>query len=109
AFAAFDQPRRPVPARGPQAAALPAGVWIVDTAVEPLDVEAERVGDAEQDHLAVFQRDDAVLQVRGRHGHVLAQAERVVLVDPAVVAGLGAIRADAFEAGPRILIERPPL
>src|SRR5207249_3775765 len=52
-------------------------------------------------------RDDAVLQVGGRHRYVLAESERVVLVDPAVIAGLRAVRADAFEAGPRILIERP--
>src|SRR5437660_5259141 len=40
ALATFLQPRRAVAARGPQAAALPAGVRIVDAAVESLGVEA---------------------------------------------------------------------
>src|SRR5262249_16717337 len=107
AFAALDQPRRPVAARGPQTAAFPARAGVVDAPVQPLDVEAERVRDAQQDHLAVLERHDAVLKVRGRHRHVLAEAERIVLVDPAVIAGLCAIRADAFEAGAGILIEGP--
>src|SRR4029434_10650450 len=59
--------------------------------------------------MAMRQLDEAVVKVRGRHRHVLAEPERVVLVDPAVVARLGAVLADAFEAGPRILVERPAL
>src|SRR5262245_55573196 len=51
ALAAFDQPRRAVAVGGPQATALPAGIRIVDAAVEALGVEAERVGNADRHHL----------------------------------------------------------
>src|SRR5258708_31912618 len=40
ALAAFVQPRRAVAARGPNAAAFPAGIGIVDAAVEPLGIKA---------------------------------------------------------------------
>ena len=93
----------------PQAAALPAGVRIVDAAIEALGIEAHRVGDAQHDHLAVLERDKAVVEVGGGHRNVLAEPERVVLIDPGVVARLGAVVADAFEAGARILVERPAL
>src|SRR5262249_14157896 len=42
ALAAFLQPRHPIAARCPQAAALPTGIRIVDPAVEALGVEAGR-------------------------------------------------------------------
>src|SRR5262245_53009595 len=46
ALPAFHEPRRPVAARGPEAASLPAGGRVVDAPVEALGVEAERVRDA---------------------------------------------------------------
>ena len=55
ALAAFLEPRRAVAARAPQAAALPAGVRIVDAAVETLGVEAHRIRDAQHDHLPVLE------------------------------------------------------
>src|ERR1051326_1106892 len=109
AFAALDQPRRAVAVGGPDAAPFPAGVRIVDAAVESLRIEAERVGHAEHHHAAVRVRDQAVVQIAGGHGNVFAESERVMLIDPRVVAGLGAVFADAVEAGTGILMERPPL
>src|SRR6201999_2739079 len=94
---------------GPKPAALPAGIRIVDAAVEALGVEAKRIRHADRDHLAVLQRDEAVLQVRGGHRNVFAETEGVVLVDPRVVARLRRVLADAFEARARILIECPAL
>src|SRR5262245_35564092 len=61
ALAAFDQPWRAVAARGPQATAFPAGIRVVDAAVEALGIEAERVGHADQDHLPILERDQTVL------------------------------------------------
>src|SRR5262249_19109908 len=55
------------------------------------------------------ERDQPVHEIGRRHRHVLAEAERVVLIDPAVVARFGAVLADAFEAGPRILVQGPTL
>src|SRR6202035_2513731 len=98
---------RAVAVRAPQPAAFPAGVRIVDTPIEALGVEAERIGDPDRDHLAVLQRHEAVSEIGGRHWYVLAKPERVVLVDPGVIARLGAVLADAFEAGAGILIDRP--
>src|SRR5262249_58308202 len=107
ALPAFHEPRRAVAAGRPQSSSLPAGARIIDASVEALGVEAERVRDAQHDHLAVLEGDQAVVEVAGRHRHVLAEPERVVLVDPRVVARLGAILADPLEAGPGILIEAP--
>src|SRR5947208_16136996 len=107
-FAALDQPRRAVAVCGPQPTALPARIRIVDAAVEALRIEAERIRNADRHHLAVLvQRHQAVHQVGGRHRNVVAKAEGVVLVDPRIVARLGAVLANAFEARPRVLVELP--
>ena len=107
ALAAFLQPRHAVAARYPQAAAFPAGVGVVDAAVEAFGVEAGRVRHLHGDHLAVLEGDQAVIEVRGRDRRVVAQPRYVVLVDPGIVARLGGILADAVEARARILVERP--
>src|SRR5262245_29933949 len=82
ALAAFNQPRRPIAVRGPQASPLPARLRIVDAAVEALRVEADRIRHAQDDHAAVGVGDDAVVEIAGRHRHVVTEAERVVLIDP---------------------------
>src|SRR5438105_9611386 len=74
--AGFHQPRRAVTVRAPQSAAFPSGVWIVDAPVESLGEEADRVRDAQRDHLAVLERDEAVVQVARRDRYVLAEAGR---------------------------------
>jgi hypothetical protein len=81
-LAVLHQPGRAVTARAPQAAALPAGFRVIDAPVEAFGIEAQRIGHRQKDHLAVFQRDQPVMQVGGGHRHVLAEAERVVLIDP---------------------------
>src|SRR6185503_17350087 len=106
-LAAFHQPRRAVTAGAPEAAAFPAGVRIVDTTVEPLGIEAQRIRNAQHDHLAVLQRDEAVIEIGGRHRDVFAQTKRVVLVDPGVIARLGAVLAQPAEPRSRVLVERP--
>src|SRR5262245_10461099 len=105
ALPTFPEPRRPVTAGGPQAAALPAGLWIVDASIEPLGVEAERVRDTQRDHLAILERDEAAHEIGGRHRHILAESERIVLVDPRVIARLGTVLADACKARARVLVE----
>src|SRR5205809_2745627 len=107
ALAAFHEPRRAIAARRPEPAALPPGLWIVDASVESLRVEAERIRDAHHDHLPVLETDQPVVEISGRHRHVFAEPERVVLIDPRVVARLRAVLADALEARARILIEGP--
>src|ERR1051326_1863287 len=107
ALAAFLVPRRAVAARGPQAAGFPAAVGIVDAAVEALGVEAGRIRHLERDHLTARIGDQAVVEIAGGDRHVLAEPERVVLIDPGVVARFGAVIAEAGEARARVFVERP--
>src|SRR5580704_7939625 len=107
ALAAFLEPGRAVAFRRPQAPALPAGVRIVDAGIKSLGIKAERVRDAQRHHLAVDQRGKAVTLVRSRDRHVVAEPDRVVLIDPGVVARLGAVVADALEARAGIFVEGP--
>src|SRR5437588_8999214 len=78
ALAAFHQPGRAVTVGAPQAAALPAGAGIIDPSVEALGVEAHRVGDAQQDHLAVLERDEAVLEGPDRKSTRLNSSHTVI-------------------------------
>src|SRR5262249_8736993 len=98
ALAAFLEPGDAVAARSPQAAAFPASVGVGDAAVAALGVEAGRIRHLEEDHLAVLEGDETILEVGGGHRHVIAEPGGVVLVDPRVVARLRAVLADAIEA-----------
>src|SRR5271170_3383466 len=107
ALAAFLEPRRAIAFGRPQAPALPAGLRIVDPGIEALGVKADRVRDAQRHHLAVDQGGEAVVLVRRGDRHVLAETDRVVLIDPGVVAGFGAVVADAVKARTRVFVELP--
>src|SRR5262245_43762784 len=107
AFPTFFQPRRAVAASGPQAAALPAIIGIVDAPVEAFGVEAHWIGHAQHDHLPILHRNQTIVQVAGGHRHVFAESERVVLIHPSIIARLGAVVADALETWAGVLIERP--
>src|ERR1700730_3034474 len=109
ALAAFLEPGSTVAFRRPQAPALPTGVRIVDAGIKSLGIEAERIRDAQRHHLAVDQRGKAVAFVRRRDRHAVDEPDRVVLIDPGVVARLGAVVADALEAWAGIFVERPAL
>src|SRR5688572_33414882 len=102
ALATLHQPRRPVAAGAPQPAALPAGVRIVDAPVEAFGAEAEGVGDPQYDHPAVLHRTEPVVEIRGGHRDVLAEAQRVVLVDPRVIARSAAVLLMTLQAVARI-------
>src|SRR4051812_43908661 len=108
ALAAFNQPRRPIAVGRPQAAPLPAAVRIVDAAVEPFRVEPERIRHAQHDHPTIRIRNQSVVQVAGGQRHVAPESEGVVLIDPRVVARLGAVLANAVEPGTGVLVEGPP-
>ena len=97
------------PSRRPQPSAFPAGLRIVDAGIETFGVEAERIRNAQHDHLAVDECGETVVLIRRRNRHVLAEADRVVLIDPGVVARLGAVVADALETGSRIFVKHPAL
>src|SRR5262245_2213679 len=109
ALAAFHQPGRTVAVGAPQSTAFPSGVRIIDASVEACGVEAHGIRNAHQDHLAVFQRHEAVVEIGGGDRDVLAEANRVVLVYPGVVARLDALLLEAFKTRAGILVELPTL
>src|SRR5581483_9133402 len=63
AFAAFHVEGRAGRRRRPQALAFPAAVRIVDAAVHPFRVEAQRIRDAYRDEAAVHEREQAVVEI----------------------------------------------
>src|ERR1700730_10851010 len=109
-LAGLAMERRAVAVRRPERAALPAGVRIVDAAIDPLGEEAERIGDDHVDPLAVDERHQRLVAVAGGHRNVVAKAGRVLLVDPGVVARLGAAAlGDVLELRTWERRERPAL
>src|SRR5262247_1405948 len=79
-FAAFDVEGCTGGVRGPQPLAFPAGARVVDPSVHPLGVEAHRVGDPQDDELAVHEGQQPLVGVPGADRYVSAQAERVELI-----------------------------
>src|SRR5690349_15438994 len=82
AFSKLVEPGRAVTAGAPKAAALPAGIRVVDARIQTLGVKSHRVWHPHQDHLPVFEADEAILEVGSRDRNVLSKPHRVVLVDP---------------------------
>src|SRR5262249_10211731 len=70
--------------------------------------KAQRVRNAQHDHLPIPERDEAVIEVGGRDRDVLTKAHRVVLVHPGVVARLCGSVLEALEARARVLVVREP-
>src|SRR5467141_4781802 len=89
-LASFHVEWRPVPVGGPQTAAFPAGIRIVDAAVHPLGIEAERIRDTHVDPLAVHEGHERLVGVAGGHRYVGAETRGVELVDKGEVARFGA-------------------
>src|SRR5882724_3945390 len=109
-LAAFDVEGCSGGVGGPEPLAFPAGIRVVDAAVHPLGVEAHGVGDAKDDELSVHEGEEPLIGVPGADRHVPAQAEGVELIDPGVVARLGAARIrHVRKLWPRVRIERPAL
>src|SRR6266568_2193215 len=105
---AFDMDRRAVAGGHPEAAALPAGIAIIDASVEPLGEKAHRIGDAKLNDLSADQGVERIRLVAGGDRHVRAKAEDVVLVDPRVIGILGGAGI-TLEARPWNRMEAPAL
>src|SRR5687768_11428825 len=92
----------------PETAPLPPRVRIIDAAVQPLGVEPHRVGDAQDDELSILEREQSLALVPGVDGHIRAEAERVELVHPGVVAPFTTPRArDVAQLRQRLGVEAP--
>src|SRR5439155_24838591 len=94
--------------RGPQSFSLPAGVGIVDAAIDILTKKAQRVGNADDHELPVHQRGHRFAAIRHRERHVRPESQRVVAIDPDIV---GVLRTSgigyALELRSRVFIQRP--
>lgn len=64
-LAAFHEPWSSIATGGPQAAALPSRIRIIDAPIESLGVEAQWIGYAQHDHFTVLEGDEAVVEVAG--------------------------------------------
>src|SRR5687767_16026159 len=94
----------------PQPPPLPAGVRVVDPAIQPFREKPERIWHAQDDPSAILQNQQSLRQVSGIDRHVRTQTERVELIDPRVVARLHAPRIRyTLELREGLSVERPPL
>ena len=89
-LAAFHVKGSPGAHGRPEALALPAAVRIVDAPIHPFCIEPQRIWDSENDPFTVLQGQQPFGRIAGVDRHVAAQPERIELIDPGVVAGLGA-------------------
>src|SRR5690349_22983289 len=102
--------RSPRADRRPQSLPLPASFRIVDSTVEPFGVETGWIWHAEDDELAVLQRQQTFRCVAGIDRRVGTEAGRIELIDPGVIAcfraaGVGHV----LQLRQRFLIESPAL
>src|ERR1700722_7412673 len=100
-------PRRPITARDPKAAPLPTRGGVIDSTVDTLGVESQRIGNAQRDEAALHQRVHAVKEIARRDRHVCPQPQRVVLIHPGVITRLDAHLRQVGEARSRQAMERP--
>src|SRR5262249_38165983 len=85
-LAAFDMEGCSGGVGRPQPLAFPAGIRVVDAPVHPLGIEAHRIRDTQGHELAIDEGEQPLVGISGTDRHVPAQAERVELIDPRVVA-----------------------
>src|SRR5688500_17294434 len=82
----------------PQPPPLPAGVRVVDPAIQPFSEKPKGIRYAQDDPFPILQNQQSFRQVSRIDRHVRTQAERVELIHPGVVTRLDASRIRyAFE------------
>src|SRR5262245_22515271 len=88
---AFDVPHEVRAVVGVERATFPAGLWIVDAAVEPARIEPQWIRHAQSRPLLRLriENQEGIGVRSGRDRFVLTHAERVVLVDPVEVVEVG--------------------
>src|SRR5215813_13091505 len=95
---------------GPQALAFPACFRIVDAPIQSLRVEVGGIRNAQRHPFAVDDCHQRILAVARGDWGVLAETERVELIDPGIVTPLRATTVgDTLELRRREWVERPPL
>ena len=102
--------RRTSTDRRPESATLPTRVWVIDPSVQPLGVEPHRIRHAHNDPVPVLEHEESLRLVPRVDRHVLAEAKRVELVHPGVVAPFAASGArDVAKLREWFGVEGPPL
>src|SRR4029077_3584180 len=104
-LATLHQPWHAIATGAPQTPALPSGIRIVDARIETLGKKTDRVRDSQHHHLPVLQGNEAVIKIGSGDRDILAETDRVVVIDPCPVARLGARIFEAFKPRARIFVE----
>src|SRR5262249_24373699 len=108
ALAGFHVEGRAGADRGVNATSLPSGGRVIDARVHPLRVKTVRIGHAKHDELSVLQRQKSLGSIPGVDRRVLAETERVELIDPRVVTAFGTARiGHALQLRERLRTHRP--
>src|SRR5438093_10411248 len=92
---------------GPKRPAFPAGVRIIDAAIDVFREKSARVWNTEGNELSVNQRVDGVAQITHRDRNISPKTKCVEPIDPGVVARLGASILHIPQLWSGELIERP--
>ena len=93
-----------------EALPFPAGIRIVDAAVQALRVVAHRIGHAQRYELALRKHQQSLRQIAGRNRRILAGAKRVEAINKVVIRRVGAaVLHRSFVVRTREWIERPAL
>ena len=85
-FTTFEQPGCAATFRYPQTTSLPACIRVIYPAFKTFDIKPEWIGSPDGDEFSINERMYAVKQVTDCHRHILAQSQRIVLIDPGVIA-----------------------
>src|SRR5207248_11786921 len=101
---ALHQSRCTVISGAPVSAPIPAVVVIVNAPGQALGEKTQRVGDAKHHHLSVLVGNESIIKVGCRNRDIGAEAYRVVMIYPGIVARLGAGVFESLEARARILV-----
>src|SRR5258708_37705251 len=90
-----------------------AALRIIDASIHALGEEAHRIGNSHHDKFpgSRIESFQCIRAVGGGDRNILAQAERIVLIDPVVIVGISAANSfvDSLERGTRRAINRPAL
>ena len=97
----------PCAGSGPQRLAFPAGVRIINAAIDVLREKSAWIRDTEGNELSVNQGINGIAQITHRDRNISTEAKCVESIDPGVVARLGASVLHIPQLWSGELIERP--
>src|SRR5690554_3366746 len=109
-FAGFHVEKGAAAVGGPQTPAFPAGVGIVNATIQPLGIEAQRIGNSQTYKFTIIEGQQGAALVAGVDRCIGAQAQTVELVYPSIVTAFRAAGTlDIAELWQRFTVEGPTL